>query len=179
MKFIELINQSKFLKKRLEHINDIFKNSLVEGVTNNSKKVKKNYIFFANIGDKTNGNKFRIVARKSEFASAWHKISTKGWEGRLQMRAAVGCTRTAWAPGPKCRVRKPQLCPSARSPPCAPLHTGTERAQRAGGMVKCARRSTSGWHCRSRSEQQGDIQGEILRPTLTRLGGSSSASTAP
>ena len=32
MKFIELINQSNFLKKRLENIDDIFKNSLVEGI---------------------------------------------------------------------------------------------------------------------------------------------------
>ena len=65
MKFIELINQSNFLKKRLENIDDIFKNSLIEGITNNSKKIKKNYIFFANIGEKTNGNIFIEEAKQN------------------------------------------------------------------------------------------------------------------
>ena len=65
MRFIELINQSNFLKKRLENIDDIFKNSLIEGITNNSKKIKKNYIFFANIGEKTNGNIFIEEAKQN------------------------------------------------------------------------------------------------------------------
>ena len=65
MKFKELINRSNFLKDKFKNLKDYFKEAEIDGISNNSKKIKKNFIFFAFYGDKTNGNLYIDEARKN------------------------------------------------------------------------------------------------------------------
>ena len=65
MKFKELINRSNFLKDKFKNLKDYFKEAEIDGISNNSKKIKKNFIFFAFSGDKTNGNLYIDEARKN------------------------------------------------------------------------------------------------------------------
>ncbi len=65
MKFKELINRSNFLKDEFKNLEDYFKEAEIDGISNNSKKIKKNFIFFAFSGDKTNGNLYIEEARKN------------------------------------------------------------------------------------------------------------------
>ncbi len=65
MKFWELINRSNFLKEKFENIEDYFKKVEIDGITNNSKNVKNNFIFFTFSGNKTNGNLYINEARKN------------------------------------------------------------------------------------------------------------------
>ncbi len=64
MKFKELINRNDFLKDRFKNLESHFKDVEIDGITNNSKNVKKNFIFFAFAGNKTNGNLYIDEARK-------------------------------------------------------------------------------------------------------------------
>ena len=63
MQFWELINRSKFLKDKFKNIEDHFKEIEINGISNNSKNIKKNFIFFAFAGNKTNGNFYLNEAR--------------------------------------------------------------------------------------------------------------------
>ncbi len=65
MKFKELIDKSDFLKEKFEKVEGHFKEIEVNGISNNSKNVKKNFIFFAFSGNKTNGNLYIEEARKN------------------------------------------------------------------------------------------------------------------
>ena len=65
MKFKELINRSNFLKDKFKNLEDYFGEIDINGITNNSKIVKKNFIFFALPGNKTNGNLYIEEARKN------------------------------------------------------------------------------------------------------------------
>ncbi len=65
MKFKELINRSNFLKDEFRDLEDCFKEVEINGISNNSKKIKKNFIFFAFCGNKTNGNLYIEEARKN------------------------------------------------------------------------------------------------------------------
>ena len=65
MQFWELINRSNFLKEKFKNIEDHFKEIEVNGVSNNSKNIKKNFIFFAFTGNKTNGNLYINEAKKN------------------------------------------------------------------------------------------------------------------
>ncbi len=65
MQFWELINRSNFLKDKFKNIEDHFKGIEINGISNNSKNIKKNFIFFAFIGNKTNGNLYINEARKN------------------------------------------------------------------------------------------------------------------
>ena len=56
MKFWELINRNSFLKDKFKNIEDHFKKIEINGISNNSKNIKKQFIFFAFTGNKTNGN---------------------------------------------------------------------------------------------------------------------------
>ena len=65
MKFYELINRSSFLKEKFINLEDHFKEIEINGVSNNSKHIKKNFIFFAFTGNKTNGNLYINEARRN------------------------------------------------------------------------------------------------------------------
>ena len=65
MQFWELINRSNFLKDKFKNIEDHFKEIEINGISNNSKNIKKNFIFFAFTGNKTNGNLYINEARKN------------------------------------------------------------------------------------------------------------------
>ena len=65
MKFEELINRNDFLKDKFKNIEKHFKEVEIQGISNNSKNVKKNFIFFAFTGNKTNGNFYIAEARKN------------------------------------------------------------------------------------------------------------------
>ena len=56
MQFWELINRSNFLKDKFKNIEDYFKEIEINGISNNSKNIKKNVIFFAFAGNKPNEN---------------------------------------------------------------------------------------------------------------------------
>ena len=45
MKFKELINRNNFLKDRFKNLEDYFKEAEINGISNDSKKIKKNFIF--------------------------------------------------------------------------------------------------------------------------------------
>ena len=65
MQFWELINRSDFLKEKFKNIEDHFKEIEINGISNNSKNIKKKFIFFAFTGNKTNGNLYINEARKN------------------------------------------------------------------------------------------------------------------
>ena len=65
MQFWELINRSDFLKDKFKNIEDYFKEIEINGISNNSKNIKKKFIFFAFTGNKTNGNLYINEARKN------------------------------------------------------------------------------------------------------------------
>ena len=65
MQFWELINRSNFLKDKFKNIEDHFKDIEINGISNNSKNIKKKFIFFAFTGNKTNGNLYINEARKN------------------------------------------------------------------------------------------------------------------
>ena len=65
MKFWELINRSDFLKDKFKDLEDHFKEIEVNGISNNSKKIKNNFIFFTFAGNNTNGNLYISEARKN------------------------------------------------------------------------------------------------------------------
>ena len=65
MKFKELINRNDFLKDKFKNIENHFKEIEIAGISNNSKNVKKNFIFFAFSGNKTNGNFYINEARSN------------------------------------------------------------------------------------------------------------------
>ena len=65
MKFEELINRSDFLKDKFKNLENHYKEIEIDGISNNSKNVKKNFIFFAFVGNKTNGNLYINDARKN------------------------------------------------------------------------------------------------------------------
>ncbi len=65
MKFKELINKSIFLKDKFKNLDDHFKEFEINGISNNSKSVRNNFIFFAFSGDKTNGNLYIEEARRN------------------------------------------------------------------------------------------------------------------
>ena len=65
MQFWELINRSDFLKDKFKNIEDHFKEIEINGISNNSKNIKKKFIFFAFTGNKTNGNLYINEARKN------------------------------------------------------------------------------------------------------------------
>ena len=65
MKFKELINRSVFLKEKFKNVEDHIKEIEIDGISNNSKCIKKNFIFFAFVGNKTNGNLYINEARKN------------------------------------------------------------------------------------------------------------------
>ena len=65
MQFWELINRSNFLKDKFKNIEDHFKEIEINGISNNSKNIKKKFIFFAFDGNKTNGNLYINEARKN------------------------------------------------------------------------------------------------------------------
>ena len=65
MKFEELINRNDFLKEKFKKIESYFKEIEIDGISNNSKKIKKNFIFFAFAGYNTNGNLYINEARKN------------------------------------------------------------------------------------------------------------------
>ena len=64
MKFCELINRSSFLKEKFINLEDHFKEIEIDGISNNSKNVKNNFIFFTFAGNKTNGNLYINEARR-------------------------------------------------------------------------------------------------------------------
>ena len=65
MKFRELINRNNFLKNKFKNLEDYFKEVDIDGISNNSKNVKKNFIFFAFDGNKTDGNLYIEEAKKN------------------------------------------------------------------------------------------------------------------
>ena len=65
MQFWELINRSNFLKDKFKNIEAHFKEIEINGISNNSKNIKKKFIFFAFTGNKTNGNLYINEARKN------------------------------------------------------------------------------------------------------------------
>ena len=65
MRFWELINRSDFLKDKFKNIEDHFKEIEINGISNNSKNIKKQFIFFAFTGNKTNGNLYINEARRN------------------------------------------------------------------------------------------------------------------
>ena len=65
MQFWELINRSNFLKDKFKNIDDHFKEIEINGISNNSKNIKKKFIFFAFTGNKTNGNLYINEARRN------------------------------------------------------------------------------------------------------------------
>ena len=67
MKFWELINRSDFLKDKFKNLEDHFKEIEINGISNNSKNVKNNFIFFTFAGNNTNGNLYINEARKNVY----------------------------------------------------------------------------------------------------------------
>ena len=65
MKFKDLIERSNFLKNKFKNLENHFKEFEINGISNNSKNIKKNFIFFAFSGKKTNGNLYINEARKN------------------------------------------------------------------------------------------------------------------
>ncbi len=65
MKFKELINRNSFLKDKFKNLEDHFKEVDIEGISNNSKNIKKNFIFFTFVGNNTNGNLYINEAKKN------------------------------------------------------------------------------------------------------------------
>ena len=65
MKFRELINRNNFLKNKFKNLEDHFKDVDIDGISNNSKNIKKNFIFFAFDGNKTDGNLYIEEAKKN------------------------------------------------------------------------------------------------------------------
>ena len=65
MKFKELISRSNFLIDIFKNLEDCFKEVEIDGISNNSKNIKKNFIFYALSGNKTNGNLYIEEARKN------------------------------------------------------------------------------------------------------------------
>ena len=65
MKFKELIKKSEFLTHKFKNLENHFKDIEIEGISNNSKNIKKNFIFFAISGNKTNGNLYIEEAKKN------------------------------------------------------------------------------------------------------------------
>ncbi len=65
MQFWELINKSNFLKDKFKNIEDHFKEIEINGISNNSKNIKKKFIFFAFTGNRTNGNLYINEARRN------------------------------------------------------------------------------------------------------------------
>ena len=65
MQFWELINRSDFLKNKFKNIVDHLREIEINGISNNSKNIKKKFIFFAFAGNKTNGNLYINEARKN------------------------------------------------------------------------------------------------------------------
>jgi len=65
MQFWELINKSNFLKDKFKNIEDHFKEIEINGISNNSKNIKKQFIFFAFTGNRTNGNLYINEARRN------------------------------------------------------------------------------------------------------------------
>ena len=65
MQFWELINRSNFLKDKFKKIEAHFKEIEINGISNNSKNIKKKFIFFAFTGNKTNGNLYINEARRN------------------------------------------------------------------------------------------------------------------
>ena len=65
MKFKELINRSNFLKEKFKNVAHNFNEVEIDGISNNSKNIKKNFIFFAFSGSNTNGNLYIDEARKN------------------------------------------------------------------------------------------------------------------
>ena len=65
MQFWELINRSNFLKDKFKNIEDHFKKIEINGISNNSKNIKKDFIFFAITGNKTSGNLYIDEARRN------------------------------------------------------------------------------------------------------------------
>ena len=65
MKFKDLINRNNFLKDKFKNLEDHFKEIDIEGISNNSKNVEKNFIFFTFVGNNTNGNLYINEAKKN------------------------------------------------------------------------------------------------------------------
>ena len=65
MKFKELINKNSFLKDKFKNLEDHFKEVDIAGISNNSKNIKKNFIFFTFVGNNTNGNLYINEAKKN------------------------------------------------------------------------------------------------------------------
>ena len=65
MQFWKLIHRSNFLKDKFKNIEDHFKEIEINGISNNSKNIKKKFIFFAFAGNKTNGNLYINEAKKN------------------------------------------------------------------------------------------------------------------
>ena len=68
MQFWELINRSNFLKDKFKNIDDHFKEIEINGISNNSKNIKKKFIFTDNLisSQKKDMKKFtNIVISKS------------------------------------------------------------------------------------------------------------------
>ena len=65
MEFKDLINRNIKLKKIFREVEPKLKSSVIEGITNNSKNIKKNYLFVAIKGNIKNGNDYIDIARKN------------------------------------------------------------------------------------------------------------------
>ena len=65
MEFKDLINKNIKLKKIFREVEPKLKSSVIEGIANNSKKIKKNYLFVAIKGNIKNGNDYIDIARKN------------------------------------------------------------------------------------------------------------------
>ncbi len=65
MEFKDLINKNIKLKKIFREVEPKLKSSVIEGITNNSKNIKKNYLFVAIKGNIKNGNDYIDIARKN------------------------------------------------------------------------------------------------------------------
>ena len=65
MEFKDLINRNIKLKKIFREVETKLKSSVIEGITNNSKNIKKNYLFVAIKGNIKNGNDYIDIARKN------------------------------------------------------------------------------------------------------------------
>ena len=63
-------------KEKFKNIEDHFKEIEINGISNNSKNIKKNFIFFAFTGNKTNGNLYINEARKN----AIDNINILNWD---------------------------------------------------------------------------------------------------
>ncbi len=65
MEFNDLINKNTKLKKNFQKVKTKIKLKAIAGITNNSKNVKKNYLFVAIKGNIKNGNDYIDSARKN------------------------------------------------------------------------------------------------------------------